>query len=112
MLTEGQRAALSARLRRGREVSGDRISPRREGAARMPMSFAQEQLWVIDPKSVPPTIVTPARCARRALCLATSNRSAIFVRFSASLNLGMAACHKAPRRSQSRPFAAASTQGS
>jgi amino acid adenylation domain-containing protein len=48
MLTEGQRAALSARLRRGREVSDDRISRRPEGLARLPVSFAQEQLWVID----------------------------------------------------------------
>jgi amino acid adenylation domain-containing protein len=48
MLTEGQRAALSARLRRGREVPDDRISRRAAGHARLPASFAQEQLWVID----------------------------------------------------------------
>src|SRR5215472_3724607 len=48
MLTESQRAALTARLRRGRAVHSDAIRRRDPGAAEAPLSFGQQQLWFID----------------------------------------------------------------
>ncbi|HUD39944.1 MAG TPA: amino acid adenylation domain-containing protein, partial [Streptosporangiaceae bacterium] len=48
MLTDAQRAALTARLRRGRDVSPAGIPRRDPGAAGLPLSFGQEQLWFID----------------------------------------------------------------
>ncbi len=45
-LTDAQRAALTARLRRGRTV--DAIGRRDPAAADLPLSFGQEQLWFID----------------------------------------------------------------
>ena len=53
MLTEDQRTALAARLRRGRadapgEGGPDQIRPRAAGLAELPLSYGQEQLWFLD----------------------------------------------------------------
>ncbi len=48
MLTDTQRAALAARLRRGRDAAGTGIKRRDPGLADLPLSFGQEQLWFID----------------------------------------------------------------
>ncbi len=48
MLTEAQRAALTARLRRGRENLESEIPRRPAGLADLPLSYGQEQLWFID----------------------------------------------------------------
>ncbi len=50
MLTDSQRAALTARLRRGRagDAQAGRIERRDPGARDLPLSFGQEQLWLID----------------------------------------------------------------
>jgi amino acid adenylation domain-containing protein len=48
MLTDSQRAALAARLRRGRESGASRIPRRPEGLADLPLSYGQEQLWFVD----------------------------------------------------------------
>src|ERR1700761_2854403 len=48
MLTDSQRAALTARLRRGREAAGTGIKRRDPGQADLPLSFGQEQLWFLD----------------------------------------------------------------
>ena len=46
MLTDAQRAAVAARLQRGRTVA--RIPRREPDQANLPLGFAQEQLWFID----------------------------------------------------------------
>src|ERR1700683_1829918 len=48
MLTDTQRAALTARLRRGRDAAAARITRRDQGTRELPLSFGQEQLWFID----------------------------------------------------------------
>ncbi len=48
MLTDAQRTALTARLRRGRDASPAAIPRRQAGQADLPLSFAQEQLWFLD----------------------------------------------------------------
>ena len=48
VLTDSQRAALTARLRRGRAVTPDGISRRDPCLSPVPASFGQEQLWFID----------------------------------------------------------------
>ena len=49
MLTDAQRAALTARVRRGRPATPDgRIARRRAGLADPPASSGQEQLWFLD----------------------------------------------------------------
>jgi amino acid adenylation domain-containing protein len=48
MLTSNQRAALSARLRQGRDRQSEAIPPRPAGLRDLPLSFAQEQLWFLD----------------------------------------------------------------
>jgi amino acid adenylation domain-containing protein len=48
MLTESERAALAARLRRGRDSRGTEIPPRPAGLTELPLSYGQEQLWFID----------------------------------------------------------------
>jgi amino acid adenylation domain-containing protein len=48
MLTDSQREALTARLRRGREKSVTPIPRRPAGLAGLPLSYGQEQLWFID----------------------------------------------------------------
>ncbi len=49
MLTESQRAALTARLRQGRAAAPARLPRRGAGQnENLPLSFAQEQLWFID----------------------------------------------------------------
>src|SRR6185437_10735240 len=47
-LTDSQRAALTARLRRGRAAPADSIERRDPGATDLPLSFGQQQLWFID----------------------------------------------------------------
>ncbi len=47
MLTDQQRAALTARLRRGREAAGG-VTRRDPGTPSLPLSFGQQQLWFID----------------------------------------------------------------
>ncbi len=47
MLTEAQRTALTARLRRGRAASGG-VTRRDPGTPSLPLSFGQQQLWFID----------------------------------------------------------------
>lgn len=48
MLTDTQRAALTARLRRGRTAQAAAIGQRDRGLTELPLSFGQEQLWFID----------------------------------------------------------------
>ncbi len=48
MLTDAQRAALTARLRRGRDGAVSEIPRRGAGVADLPLSFGQEQLWFLD----------------------------------------------------------------
>ena len=49
MLTDAQRAALAARLRRGRAERRRPAIPRGPaGLAELPLSLGQEQLWFID----------------------------------------------------------------
>ncbi len=49
MLTDAQRAALTARVRRGRTAAPDaRIARRPAGMADPPASYGQEQLWFLD----------------------------------------------------------------
>ncbi len=49
MLTDAQRAALTARVRRGRPAAPDaRIARRPAGLADPPASYGQEQLWFLD----------------------------------------------------------------
>jgi amino acid adenylation domain-containing protein len=49
MLSDAERAALVARLRRGRDGTATTRIPRREaGLAPLPLSFGQEQLWFVD----------------------------------------------------------------
>ncbi len=48
MLTDPQRAALTARLRRGRADAPSDIGRRPAGLAELALSYGQEQLWVID----------------------------------------------------------------
>jgi amino acid adenylation domain-containing protein len=48
MLTDRQRAALTARLRRGRDAAVTGITRRDDGRRELPLSFGQEQLWFID----------------------------------------------------------------
>ncbi|MEO9237566.1 MAG: condensation domain-containing protein, partial [Jatrophihabitantaceae bacterium] len=47
-LSDSQRAALAARLRRGRDAAPGAIPRRAPGRSELPLSFAQEQLWFID----------------------------------------------------------------
>jgi amino acid adenylation domain-containing protein len=47
MLSDSERAAMAARLRRGRTAAPAGIT-RREPGAEIPLSFGQEQLWFID----------------------------------------------------------------
>jgi amino acid adenylation domain-containing protein len=48
MLTDSQRSALTARLRRGRERAVSEIPRRAVGRTDLPLSFGQEQLWFLD----------------------------------------------------------------
>ncbi|HEY1916529.1 MAG TPA: amino acid adenylation domain-containing protein [Streptosporangiaceae bacterium] len=48
MLTDSQRAALTARLRRGRVSAVNEIPRRPAELADLPVSFGQEQLWFLD----------------------------------------------------------------
>jgi amino acid adenylation domain-containing protein len=48
VLTDAQREALTARLRRGRENLAAAIGRRPAGLAALPLSYGQEQLWFID----------------------------------------------------------------
>jgi amino acid adenylation domain-containing protein len=48
MLTDSQRAALAAHLRKGRENTVAKIPRRPAGLTDLPMSYGQEQLWFID----------------------------------------------------------------
>src|SRR6185437_8135677 len=49
MLTQAQRAALTARVRGSREAdAGARIARRPAGLAAPPASYGQEQLWFLD----------------------------------------------------------------
>jgi amino acid adenylation domain-containing protein len=48
MLTESDRAALTARLRRGRTKTVSEIPRRDPGRASLPLSYGQEQLWFLD----------------------------------------------------------------
>ncbi len=48
MLTDSQRAAVAARLQRGRTLARAGIPRRPPGQAELPLSFAQEQLWFLD----------------------------------------------------------------
>ena len=48
MLTDSQRVALAARLRRGRVAAVAEVPRRPGGLTDLPMSFGQEQLWFID----------------------------------------------------------------
>ena len=48
MLTDTQREALTARLRRGRENMTSEIPRRSAGLTDLPLSYGQEQLWFID----------------------------------------------------------------
>ena len=64
MLTDNQRAALTARLRQGRATARETIPPRPPDQQHLPLSFAQEQLWFIDQLSPGrPTYNIPKRCA-------------------------------------------------
>ncbi len=48
MLTDGQRQALAARLRQGRPAADGPIPRRAPDRDQLPLSFGQEQLWIID----------------------------------------------------------------
>jgi amino acid adenylation domain-containing protein len=48
MLSESQRAAVTARLRSRRGEAAGRIARRPEGLVNLPASFGQEQLWFLD----------------------------------------------------------------
>jgi amino acid adenylation domain-containing protein len=48
MLTDSQREALTARLRRGRENAVSEIPRRDPGRTDLPLSYGQEQLWFLD----------------------------------------------------------------
>jgi amino acid adenylation domain-containing protein len=48
MLTQSERAALAAHLRRGRENMASKIPRRPAGLTDLPLSYGQEQLWFID----------------------------------------------------------------
>ncbi|HEX6521537.1 MAG TPA: hypothetical protein VF070_16280, partial [Streptosporangiaceae bacterium] len=48
MLTQSQRAELTARLRRGGEADAGFIPRRDPGLTPLPVSFAQEQVWFVD----------------------------------------------------------------
>ena len=48
MLTQSQRAEMTAWLRRGGEADAGRITRRDPGITQLPASFAQEQVWFID----------------------------------------------------------------
>ena len=48
MLTESQRAAVTARLRSRRTAAAERIARRPEDLVNLPASFGQEQLWFLD----------------------------------------------------------------
>src|SRR6202046_1595980 len=48
MLTESERAAMTARLRRGRGKPSSKIGRRPAGVSDLPLSYGQEQLWFID----------------------------------------------------------------
>lgn len=48
MLTDAQRAAMTARLRKGRDATSTRIPRRPDGLAEIPQTYGQEQLWFID----------------------------------------------------------------
>jgi amino acid adenylation domain-containing protein len=48
MLTDAQRAALTARLSRGRVAMVDEIPRRNPARTGLPLSFGQEQLWFLD----------------------------------------------------------------
>ena len=48
MLTDSQRAALAARLRRGRESEASTVPRRPAGMTDLPLSYGQEQLWFVD----------------------------------------------------------------
>ncbi len=48
MLTDAQRAALAAHLRKGRESTVTKIPRRPAGLTDLPMAYGQEQLWFID----------------------------------------------------------------
>src|SRR6266487_1913017 len=48
LLTDAQRAVLLARLRRGRDELAGAVPRRPAGAAELPASFGQEQLWFVD----------------------------------------------------------------
>ncbi len=48
MLSDSQRAILTARLRRGRTGSAAKIPRRAADAAELPLSYGQEQLWFLD----------------------------------------------------------------
>ena len=64
MLTDAQRAALAARLRRGREDLVPEIPPRPAELTELPLSYGQEQLWFLDrfaPGQRPTTCRTPSR---------------------------------------------------
>lgn len=66
MLTDSQRAALTARLPKGRAAASAAIPSRTAGRGDdLPLSFAQEQLWFID-RLAPgqPTYNVPSRSGR------------------------------------------------
>jgi amino acid adenylation domain-containing protein len=48
MLTDSERAALAARLRRGRDSRQNEIPRRPAGLTELPPSYGQEQLWFVD----------------------------------------------------------------
>jgi amino acid adenylation domain-containing protein len=48
VLTESERAAMTARLRRGREKGTGKVPRRPDGLAELPLSYGQEQLWFLD----------------------------------------------------------------
>jgi amino acid adenylation domain-containing protein len=58
-LSTAQRAALAARLRKGRTSSSAAIGRRSPAATDLPLSFAQEQLWFIDQFHSLPTYNIP-----------------------------------------------------